>query len=263
MVSFLRESVQKRGEWRNLAECGLIARMGRMVKRTRNARGFWDREYRKNSYLSLSAEPSEDFLKFCRFLERDFGKKYLNPLCQAIDLGCGNGRNIAHLASFYGVKGLGIDASREAIAQARAMTGDLPLTFEVRSIADPLPVKDSSQTIVIDAMVSHVLKSAERERMLAEVVRVLRPDGWYFFKTFLLDEDRNAAELLRDFPGSEPGSYLHPQFGVEEHVFTQEEIEKLLEPHFFIHKVHKSHGHIRNGQAFRRRSITVYAQKAS
>lgn len=235
--------------------------MARIVKHKKNKRGFWDREYKKSGHLALSTEPSEDFVKFCNFLERDYGKQYLNPLAQAVDLGCGNGRNLGFLAGTYNVRGYGIDTSKEAVAQARSMTGDLPLTFEVRSIADPLPLRDATQALVIDAMVSHVLKTPERHAMLGEILRVLRRDGWYFFKTFLLDEDRNAAELLRDHPGSESGSYIHPEFGIEEHVFTEREIRELLEPYFTIHRIHKSHGHLRNGKAHKRRSITIYAQK--
>ncbi len=234
------------------------------MRRKRVGQQFWNNEYKKNAAFSLSHEPSEDLVKFTKFLERDFGRKYLNPLCQAVDLGCGNGRNLVFLSEMFGMKGYGVDTSNAAIAQARLHTEHkkLPLTFSVGSITDPLPLKDSSQTIVVDAMVSHVLKTPEREHMLSEVVRVLRPDGWYFFKTFLLDEDLNAERMLREHPGSEPHSYIHPEIGVEEHVFTTDEVMELLEPYFTIHKIHKSHNHMRQGKAYKRRSITVYAQKS-
>lgn len=233
------------------------------TRRKRTGTQFWNKEYQKSGNFTLSHEPSEDLEKFCRYLEREHGKKYLNPLCQAVDLGCGNGRNLVYLSETYGMKGYGVDTSSEAIAQARAHAThkDLPLTFSVGSIVDPLPLHDSTQTIVVDAMVSHVLKSEQRETMLKEIVRVLRPDGWLFFKTFLLDEDKNAAELLREYPGSEPGSYIHPTIGVEEHVFTDQEIHELLEPYFIVHKTYASHNHLRQGHGYKRRSISVYAQR--
>ncbi len=233
------------------------------MKRKRKGVQFWNSEYAKSGTFALSHEPSEDLEKFCRFLERDYGRKYLNPLCQAVDLGCGNGRNLIYLSEHFGFKGYGVDSAKEAIAQARTHTQEkeLPLTFAVGSIKDPLPLKDKTQAIVMDAMVSHILKSVEREAILAEILRVLRPDGWYFFKTFLLNGDDHAARLLAEHPGSEPHSYIHPEIGVEEHVFSEQELHDLLEPNFIVHKVHKSHGHMKNGRAFRRRSVTVYAQK--
>lgn len=224
---------------------------------------FWDREYRAGTHLAISETESEDLVKFCRFLERGYKKEYLNPMTRVLDLGCGNGRNLIYLARTYGVSGTGIDTSDQAVkeAAARASEEKLPLTFKVGSISESFPVADKSQTLILDMMTSHVLTSAERVTFLQEILRVLRPGGWLFFKTFLLDEDMNAEELLRKHPGSEPGSYIHPEIGVEEHVFTETEIEELLSPHFMVHKTAPSHRHIKNGRAHKRRSISVYAQR--
>lgn len=229
--------------------------------RRNNDKNFWNKEYKKADHLALSTEPSEDFVKFCNYLEREHGRQYLNERVQALDLGCGNGRNLIYLAKNFGVRGFGIDISMQAIRQAEENAQGLPITFEVGSIADPIPLPDRSQGIVIDAMVNHVLRSPERTELLKEILRVLRNDGWFFFKTFLLDEDINAKMMLRDYPGSEPGSYIHPAFHVEEHVFSEEEITGLLEPYFTIHKINKSHGHIKNNRAHKRRSVAVWAQK--
>jgi SAM-dependent methyltransferase len=128
-------------------------------------------------------------------------------------------------------------------------------------MVDPIPVADSSQTIVLDMMVSHFLDAVGRAKLLEEIVRVLRPGGWLFYKTFLLDEDRNAARLLRENPGEEQGTYIHPEIGVPEHVSTEEEIRTTFEPYFIIHKVVTSHGHLSHGKAHKRRSISVYAQR--
>jgi SAM-dependent methyltransferase len=238
-----------------------------MVAPKRNRQSFWEKEYRsgQGAHLRLSDTPSEDLQKFCRAQERANGRRFLNPLASAVDLGCGNGRNLIYLAETYGMKGLGLDTSFEAVnhARQRAAAGGLPLAFEVRSIAEPIPLPDASQTIALDMMSSHVLNTAQRRALFAEVARVLRPGGWFFFKTFLLDEDLNAQRLLREHPGSEPGSYIHPEIGVEERVVTEAELPELLAPHFFIHEAKPSHRHrTRDGRANKRRSITIWAQKA-
>src|SRR3989344_8315816 len=129
--------------------------------------GFWNKEYRKSlpangqrTHLALSSTPSEDLQKFIRW----FLREYKTPLLRGeqgrtitshssvLDLGCGNGRNLIYLAKEFGVKGIGIDTSHEAIAQAKNASPYLPLSYIVQSIGLPLPVPDQSQDLVLDMM---------------------------------------------------------------------------------------------------------------
>jgi SAM-dependent methyltransferase len=223
---------------------------------------FWNHEYASSDHLALSENPGEDMVKFLRWLEREQGRALLNPTMSAVDLGCGNGRNLLHLAHVYAMRGIGFDISSAAIAKARQLAEGLPLTYEVRSIAEPIPLKDGSQALALDMMASHVLTHAQRAALHDEVLRVLRPGGWYFLKTFLADEDPHVRRLLKDHPGKEAGSYIHPVIGVAEYVFTEEEITGLVAERFVVHKVLKSHGHLRSKGNQKRRSISIYAQKA-
>jgi len=233
--------------------------MGRGKKKVGD--GFWNREYKKGDHLAISTNPSEDMEKFLRWLERETGRACLNPTMSALDLGCGNGRNLFYLGKTYNMRGIGYDISSQAIAQAKKMSEGLQLQYEVRSIAGDLSLPDNSQMLVLDMMASHVLTHEERAHLHEEVVRVLKPGGWYYLKTFLLDEDRNAKRLLRDNPGEEEGSYIHPLIGVAEYVFSEEDIIALVEKNFTIHKVLKSHRHLVKGAPAKRRSISIYAQK--
>ncbi len=227
----------------------------------KTSQNFWDNEYKDGDNLALSTNPSEDLVKFTRWLEREHGRLFLNPIASVADLGCGNGRNLIYLSTTYGMRGFGCDISKEAISQAKKRSKDLPLQYEARSIAEALPLEDASQTLVLDMMTSHFLTSDQRVAFKHEIARVLKPGGWLFFKTFLLDEDKHAKRLLSEHPAAEAGSYIHPKIGVAEHVFTEEEIVELLSDRFIIHKVLKSHGHLRTRGAAKRRSISVYAQK--
>ena len=224
---------------------------------------FWNREYEKRgAHFALSENPSEDLATFTRWLVRDQGNNVLTKNASVLDVGCGNGRNLIYLSREFGVKGIGYDNSNEAIASAKKLSEDLPISYEIRSVTETLPLPDNSQTLVLDMMVSHVLSNSDREKLHKEIARVLKPGGFLFLKTFLRDEDRHAERLLRDHPGTEKGSYIHPDIGVQEHVFSEDEIVKELETNFIVHKIKKSHRHIRNGKAFKRRSISLYAQKA-
>ncbi|MBI4068077.1 class I SAM-dependent methyltransferase [Candidatus Kaiserbacteria bacterium] len=234
------------------------------MKRHSGNEKFWNKSYARRrgaESLTLSTNPSEDLQKFIRYIEREHGRTFLNPSASVLDLGCGNGRNLIYLAREFGMRGVGYDISHEAIKQARTLGAGLPLAFEVRSIAEPIPLPDASQTIVLDMMTSHFLRENERAALRAEIVRVLRPGGWLFYKTFLLDEDQHAKRLLKEHPADEAGSYVHPLIGAVEHVSSEEEIEQTLGEHFALHKMYASHRHIRRGRAFKRRSIAVYAEK--
>jgi ubiquinone/menaquinone biosynthesis C-methylase UbiE len=110
-------------------------------------------------------------------------------------------------------------------------------------------------------MTSHFLKEDERKKLLAEIVRVLRPGGWFFLKTFLADEDRHAARLLRKNPAEEKGAYIHPKLGVYEYVWSEEALREFFEPYFELVKLEKSHKHIMYGKAFKRRTQSVYFRK--
>jgi SAM-dependent methyltransferase len=251
---------------------------------SKSSQGFWEKEYAaaqgRGAHLALSDEPSEDLEKFVRFIERQSGHEQLNVHQSVVDLGCGNGRNLIYLSREFGMHGTGFDIAHSAIDQAKKAAGvstnprmelasmrketsreALPLEFEVRSIAGDLPFEDESQTLVLDMMVSHFLNAEQRAHLLSEVVRILKPGGWFFFKTFLLDEDRHAKRLLNENPGNEEGTYIHPEIKVAEHVSTEDEIVEAFSPHFTIHKIQKSHGHLRKGKA-KRRSIVVYAEKS-
>lgn len=227
----------------------------------RRDKKFWNTEYTKAEHLRLSKEPSEDLQKFSRWLERRTGRTFLNQNAHALDLGCGNGRNLIYLAQTFGMRGEGYDISETAIAEAVSDAEGLPLSFAARSISEPIPLPDASVSLALDMMASHVLREGERAAFLAEIVRVLRPGGWLFFKSFLLDEDLNAKRLLRDHPAGEKDAYIHPEFGWYEHVWMEESLRAFFEPHFTIHKIEKSHQHMRRGRAHKRRSITAYMEK--
>lgn len=245
------------------------------IRGSRNkGKGFWDKEYKKGKptsrsgkqnqggHLALSNNPSEDLIKFSRWLERNSDSTNLNPHPSVLDLGCGNGRNLIYLARNYGAKGYGYDISSEAINQAKQNSKDLPLSYEARSIAGTIPLEDQSQDLVLDMMTSHFLNHEERTNLSKEIARVLKPGGWLYFKTFLRDEDVHAKRLLRESPAEEKGSYIHPKIGVAEHVFTENEIEQMLKDNFIIHKMLRSHRHRdEKGHAAKRRSISIYAEK--
>lgn len=233
----------------------------RKKKRKQHGETFWDAEYKNPSHLKLSTNPSDDLEKFTRWIFRRTREDVLSPKASVLDVGCGNGRNLIFLAKEFGVTGIGYDISKAAVAQAMLASKGLSLSYTARSIAGPLTVPDESQSLVLDMMTSHFLNKNERTILRDEIYRVLEPGGLLFMKTFLKDEDLHTKRLLAERPGEEAGTYIHPVMGVPEYVYSEEELTDFLSERFIIHKIYRSHQHAFRGQARKRRTITIYAEK--
>lgn len=233
----------------------------RKKKRQVHGATFWETEYKSPTHLKLSDNPSEDLIKFTRWLGRSEWAHFLSSAESVFDAGCGNGRNLIYLSQEFGLCGVGYDISKSAITQAMQNSRALPIKYTARSIAGSIKIPDASQALALDMMTSHFLSAKERADLRDEIHRILKPGGFFFIKTFLKDEDLHTVRLLKAHPGSETGSYIHPVMGVAEYVYSEEELVQFLSEKFIVHKIYRSHQHAFRGQARKRRTITIYAQK--
>lgn len=233
----------------------------RKKKRKVHGATFWDQEYTNPEHLKLSTNESADLAKFTRWLGRRERADILSTESSVVDVGCGNGRNLIFLANTFGMKGYGVDISSAAIAQAKRASQELNITYHVGSAAAPLTLADASQDLALDMMTSHFLDANGRIQLRDELFRVLKPGGYLFMKTFLKDEDLHTARLLKEHPGKEPGTYIHPVMGVAEYVYSEEELVAFLSERFIVRKIYRSHKHVSKGKANRRRTISIYAEK--
>jgi len=233
----------------------------RKQKKKKHGTTFWDNEYKNSDHLQLSTEHSEDLEKFTRWIIRRKRGDILGVGQSALDVGCGNGRNLIFLSNTFSMQGVGYDISAEAINQATLASRDLPLIYTASSIAGLLEVSDNSQSLVLDMMTSHFLNEKERLALRDEIHRVLMPGGFLFMKTFLADGDLHTRRLLREFPGKEKYTYIHPVIGVPEYVYTEEVLTEFLAEKFIIHKVYRSHKHVLKGKARKRRTVSIYVEK--
>lgn len=222
---------------------------------------FWNDEYKNPEHLAMSSEPSSDLITFVRWAEKNAEWHPFPKDGFVLDIGCGNGRNIVALARESGMRGLGFDISSEAVSQAKKMAGKLPIEFIVRGAEEKLPIEDGSADVVLDMMTTHFLNEEERKDLVLEIARVMKPYGWLFFKTFVLEGDKNAQRLLEESPAGEKNSYIHPKIKVMEHVWTEDEIYNAFSPYFKIYKMIKSHKHIKDGQPNKRRTVSVYMER--
>jgi 2-polyprenyl-6-hydroxyphenyl methylase/3-demethylubiquinone-9 3-methyltransferase len=98
-----------------------------------------------------------------------------------LDLGCGGGFMAAALTE-RGATVTGVDPSEAAIAAARrhAETNHLYIDYRVAR-GERLPFADGSFDIVVCVDVLEHIE--DRRRVLSEIRRVLRPQGWFLFDT--------------------------------------------------------------------------------
>ena len=235
--------------------------------RKKQLKDFWNDEYKDPGFFALSTLVSSDLEKWARWMRKEFGRDVFRPGLTVLDLGCGNGRNLLYLCEQFKMNGIGFDISEEGIKQARLslakqnLGGQARVVFDVHSIKDHLPVADASVDFVLDMMTSHFLKEEERKEYLKEVLRVLKPDGFLFFKSFYATGDMHAKRLIKEHSAGEDNAYIHPKMKVYEYVWTDEALEEFWGRDFEMLAKNVSHRNFNKGKPNKRRSVTCYFQK--
>jgi len=225
----------------------------------------WEREYRTRKLVTLGEKPGADLMDFLRFLRRkqkvDFAGLHI------LDLGAGAGKNAEHLAG-EGAHVIGYEISETALELARARAKDIPLTlggslaYEKRDIGSPYPLADSSIDAILDVTSSNSLDEAGRAICISESARVLKSGGWMFVRALCKDGDDNAKNLLKMSPGAEKDTYVMPEIGITERVWTREDFIAAYSPFFEIAQLEKKTNYSQiAGRSYKRNFWLAYLRK--
>jgi SAM-dependent methyltransferase len=126
----------------------------------------------------------------------------VTPDACVLDTACGGGGPALRLARFGGCSVVGIDINADAIARATALAHEQGLSdrvrFERQDASQPFPFQDGAfdAVVCVDALV-HL---ADRARIFAEWVRVLKPGGRLLFTSAMLTGPISNAELAARSP---------------------------------------------------------------
>lgn len=185
---------------------------------------IWEKEYRDPQLITLGVEAITAIKDFTRWLRKEKGVDITSK--KILDLGCGNGKNSIYIAD-QGLNNeiVGIDISQTATEYARklAEAKNLKANFLHQSIGAVLPFPDAHFDLVLDVTSSNSLNEKEREIYLKETQRVMKSGNHLFVRALCKDGDSNAKTLLKTNPGKEKDTYIMPEFGLTERVFSKED----------------------------------------
>lgn len=114
----------------------------------------------------------------------------IEPGHRVLDIGCGTGTLVVQLKRQYGpAQVVGLDPDPKALRRARlkAVRADVSVQLD-QGFANELPYERASFDRVFSSFMFHHLNKQERENMLREVLRILKPGGSFHFVDFIVDD---------------------------------------------------------------------------
>jgi ubiquinone/menaquinone biosynthesis C-methylase UbiE len=156
----------------------------------------------------------------------------LQPGDQVLDVGCGTGTLALDVQRRVGCAGrvVGIDPGSEQIARARAKAArcHLPIEFQI-GVIEQLAFPDQTFDVVLSTLMMHHLPASQKAQGLAEIARVLKPNGRLVIADFTRKQER--VGLAARFHAG--GSNLHELAAlVADAGFAQVEMEEMRPPRF-------------------------------
>jgi len=118
----------------------------------------------------------------------------IEPGHRVLDIGCGTGTLLVKLKRQYGVaQVVGLDPDPKALRRARIKAARAAISVQLdQGFANELPYKRESFDCVFSSFMFHHLNKQERENMLREILRILKPGGSFHFVDFIVDDASNG-----------------------------------------------------------------------
>ena len=116
----------------------------------------------------------------------------IQPKQCVLDLGCGTGTLVVLLKRRYPAAQIfGLDPDPKALRRAKKKVRRAGVAVQLdEGFADQLPYDEGTFDRVLSSFMLHHLEDQDREKMLREVLRVLKPAGTFHLLDFAGGEDR-------------------------------------------------------------------------
>ena len=185
----------------------------------------WEKIFQRDGYVF--PEPRPQVTRFAEtLLERG--------LASVLDLGCGTGRHVVHMAQ-KGLHVSGLDNAPTALKLAREWLGreHLAANLALADMRHPLPFKSDSFDAVLSTQVIHHAMLATVLGTAREIERIVRKDGLILIS---VPTRQAIAEDAPEHDEIEPNTFV-PTSGTEQglphHLFTPDEFRNIF-PHFQV-----------------------------
>jgi len=124
-------------------------------------------------------------------------KQYLRPDSRILDFGCGQGRILQQLKNEGFLNLSGVDISKNMIGiSGKNLPG---ADFRVNS-GVTIPYNDSSfDCVIIAAVLTCIISSDEQRKLLAEIKRILVPEGLVYINDFLINDDQRNISRYEEY----------------------------------------------------------------
>jgi ubiquinone/menaquinone biosynthesis C-methylase UbiE len=131
---------------------------------------------------------------------------------RGLDVGCGTGRLLAFLHDAWpGLRLSGLDLSQPYLTEARRLIGRTARVKLIEGAAEKLPFEAASLDFVVSSFLIHELPATIRAQALAEMARVVKPDGLVVIVESIQKGDQPSWDGLLDlFP-----HYFHEPYYAE------------------------------------------------
>ncbi len=156
---------------------------------------WWNRFYsdREKPVPFFKDIPDEELVSYCEDGILTGGN--------ALDIGCGNGRNSRYLAA-QGFQVTGIDISWQSLGWARDLTDENKdrIHFQCASMLE-YAADAGSFDFILDSGCFHHIKPHRREQYIKRILHCLKDDGYFLLTCFNLDGGANISDydVYRDF----------------------------------------------------------------
>ncbi len=167
-----------------------------------------------------------------------------------VDWGCGYGRTLEELYMAGYRNMLGLDFSGEMIARGQKSFPRLNLQI-IENVHTNLP-DNSVDMVLLFALLTCIKEDEEQQKLLKEIRRILKPDGWVYVIDFLLNDDERNKNRYAAFAEKYGvyGVFDLPEGAILRH-HEESYVKRLMRDfkttHFAKAQFKTMNGHISNG----------------
>lgn len=180
-----------------------------------------------NSYVDVWNNLHKKFVqnngsKYDNWLD-EFESIIMNVETEIIDLGCGVTGNVTLYLLEKGKKVISCDFAEEALNAVKMIKDSKTLKFDM---LDEFPFEDNSTNLVIADLSLHYFRENDTIRIISEIKRILRPNGYLLFRL----NSTNSTEYKKIIENSEKEIEPHLFFyqNMEKRFFDRNDINKFF-----------------------------------